>query len=106
VKGEVPRRLLRSSQAFDLDVALKLAAEGSKACNRKVEVRRNTPKAAGGGYGRRRWPAMASTSRIVLNRRSRRFLKDIREAVSDRGRAVRGRGERLPTRGARNHHRR
>jgi hypothetical protein len=26
-------------QAPDLDVALKLAAEGSKACNRKVEVR-------------------------------------------------------------------
>jgi hypothetical protein len=26
-------------EAFDLDVALKLAAEGSKACNRKVEVR-------------------------------------------------------------------
>ena len=26
-------------EAHDLDVALKLAAEGSKACNRKVEVR-------------------------------------------------------------------
>src|SRR6516164_499018 len=26
-------------EAVDLDVALKLAAEGSKACNRKVEVR-------------------------------------------------------------------
>ncbi len=26
-------------EAFDLDVALKLATEGSKACNRKVEVR-------------------------------------------------------------------
>jgi hypothetical protein len=26
-------------QAPDLDVALKLAAEGSKACNRKIEVR-------------------------------------------------------------------
>jgi hypothetical protein len=26
-------------EATDLDVALKLAAEGSKACNRKVEVR-------------------------------------------------------------------
>ena len=26
-------------QSADLDVALKLAAEGSKACNRKVEVR-------------------------------------------------------------------
>ena len=26
-------------QAADLDVALKLAAEGSKACNRKLEVR-------------------------------------------------------------------
>jgi hypothetical protein len=29
----------RGEQAADLDVALKLAAEGSKACNRKVEVR-------------------------------------------------------------------
>ena len=28
-------------EAADLDVALKLAAEGSKACNRKVEVRRS-----------------------------------------------------------------
>ncbi|MFD0531866.1 YciI family protein [Kitasatospora arboriphila] len=26
-------------EAADLDVALKLASEGSKACNRKVEVR-------------------------------------------------------------------
>jgi hypothetical protein len=26
-------------EAADLDVALKLAAEGSKACNRKLEVR-------------------------------------------------------------------
>jgi hypothetical protein len=26
-------------EAPDLDVALKLAAEGSKACNRKIEVR-------------------------------------------------------------------
>ena len=26
-------------QAADLDVALRLAAEGSKACNRKIEVR-------------------------------------------------------------------
>ena len=26
-------------EAADLDIALKLAAEGSKACNRKVEVR-------------------------------------------------------------------
>jgi len=58
-------------EASDLGVALKLAAEGSKACNRKVEVRRNAAKAAGRTYGRRRCPAMASTSRIVLNRRSR-----------------------------------
>jgi hypothetical protein len=60
------------SEAFDLDVALKLAAEGSKACNRKVEVRRNAAKAAGRADGRRRCPAMASTSRIVLNRRTRK----------------------------------
>jgi hypothetical protein len=49
-------------EASYLDVALKLAAEGSKACNRKVEVRRNAAKAAGRAYGRRRCPAMASTS--------------------------------------------
>jgi hypothetical protein len=34
-------------EASDLDVALKLATEGSKACNRKVEVRRYAAKAAG-----------------------------------------------------------
>jgi hypothetical protein len=34
-----------------------------------------------------------------------RVLKDIREAVSDRGRGVRSRGERPPTRGAPNHRR-
>ncbi len=59
-------------EAFDLDVALKLAAEGSKACNRKIEVRRNAAKAADRTYGRRRCPAMASTSRIVPNRRTRK----------------------------------
>jgi hypothetical protein len=59
-------------EAFDLDLALKLAAEGSKACNRKIEVRRNAAKAAGRTYGRRRCPAMASTSRIVHHRRSRK----------------------------------
>jgi hypothetical protein len=91
--------------AFDLDVALKLATEGSKACNRKIEVRRNAAKAAGRAHGRRRCPAMASTSRIVLNRRTRKSLKDTREAVSDRGSGVRSRGERPPTRGAPNHRR-
>ncbi len=34
-------------EAVGLDVALKLATEGSKASNRKVEVRRNAAKAAG-----------------------------------------------------------
>jgi hypothetical protein len=59
-------------EAFDLEVALKLATEGSKACNRKIEVRRNAAKAAGRTYGRRKRPAMASTSRIVLNRHTRK----------------------------------
>src|SRR6266700_1074109 len=81
-------------EAFDLDVALKLATEGSKAGNRKVEMRRNAAKAAGRTYGRRRCPAMASTSRIVLSRRTRKSSKEILEAVSDRGRGVRSRGER------------
>ena len=49
--GVVHRRALPESKEYlagfwiieapDLDVALKLAAEGSKACNRKVEVRRS-----------------------------------------------------------------
>ena len=59
-------------EAFDLDVALKLATEGSKVCSRKIEVRCNAAKAAGRIYGRRRCPAMASTSRIVHNRRTRK----------------------------------
>ena len=59
-------------EAFDLDVALKPATEGSTACNRKVEARRNAAKAAGRAYGRHRCPVMASTSRIVHNRRSRK----------------------------------
>jgi hypothetical protein len=59
-------------EAVGLDVALKLATEGSKACIRKVEARRNAAKAAGRAYGRRRCPAMASTSRIVHNRRIRK----------------------------------
>jgi hypothetical protein len=59
-------------EAADLAVALKLATEGSKACNRKVEVRRNAAKAAVRGYGRRSCPAMASPSRIVHNRRTRK----------------------------------
>ena len=58
--------------AFDLDVALKLAAEGLKACNRKVEVRRNAAKAAGRAYGRRRCPAMAPASRVGPSRRTRK----------------------------------
>jgi hypothetical protein len=41
-------------EAADLDVALKLATEGSKACDRKVEVWRYAAKAAGRAYGRRR----------------------------------------------------
>jgi hypothetical protein len=59
-------------EASDLDVALNLATEGSKACHRKVEVRRNAAKAAGRAYGRHRCPVMASTGRIVHNRRSRK----------------------------------
>src|SRR5258705_3479838 len=89
-KREVPRRLW-IIEAFDLDVALKLATEGSKACDRKVEVRRNAAKAAGRAYGRRRCSAMASTSRIVHHRHTRMSLKDIRDAVSDGGEGVRSR---------------
>jgi hypothetical protein len=43
---------------------------------------------------------MASTSGIVHNRRTRKSLKEIREAVSDRSRGVRSGGERPPTMGA------
>jgi hypothetical protein len=45
-------------EAADLAVALKLATEGSKACNRKVEVRRNLrkpPSAATAGAAVQRW---------------------------------------------------
>jgi hypothetical protein len=45
-------------EAVGLDVALKLATEGSKACIRKVEARRNAAKAAGRAYavaGVERW---------------------------------------------------
>jgi len=41
-------------EAADLDVALKLATEVLRACNRKVEVRRNPAKAAGLAYDERR----------------------------------------------------
>jgi hypothetical protein len=58
-------------EAPDPDVALKLATEGSKACNRKVEVRHNAAKAAGRAYDQRKCPAIAS-SRIVHNRRTRK----------------------------------
>jgi hypothetical protein len=92
-------------EVSDLDVALKLATEGSKACDRKVEVRRDAAKAAGRAHGRRRCPAMASTSRIAHDRRTGKSLKDIRAAVSDRGRGVRSRGERPPTRGTPKHRR-
>lgn len=90
-------------EAFDLDVALEVATEGSKACDPKIEVRRNAAKTAGRSYGRRRCPAIASTSRIVLNRRTR-SLERIREWVSDRGRGVRSRVSGRPQ-GAPNHRR-
>lgn len=43
--------------------------------------------------------AEPSGSRIADNRRTRKSSKEIRAAVSDRGRAVRSRGEKPPTRG-------
>jgi hypothetical protein len=52
-------------EAVGLDVALKLATDGSKACEWKVEARRNAAEAAGRAYRRRRCPAMASTRRII-----------------------------------------
>jgi hypothetical protein len=64
---------------------------GVEGCNRKVGVRLNAVKAAGRAHSRRRCPVMASTSRIVHDRRYQKVLKDIREAVSDRGRGVRSR---------------
>ncbi len=56
-------------EAAGLDVALKLAAGGPEACNRKVEVRRNAAEAAGRAHSRRR-------CRIACNRRQK-VLKDI-----------------------------
>src|SRR5215211_6185680 len=49
----------------------------------------------------RKWSAVApkpSRCRIAYNRRTRKSSKEIRAAVSDRGRGVRSRGERPPTR--------
>src|SRR5215813_7091446 len=54
-----------------------------------------------GAYGRRRCPAMASNESDSPQPAFQKVLKDIREAVSDRGRGVRGRGERPPAGGAR-----
>jgi len=92
-------------EAAGLDVALKLAAEGPKACNRKIEVRRDAAKAAGRTYGRRRCPAMASTSRIVLNRRTRKLLERHPGGGAGSGRRCSWQGERPPARGAANHRR-
>jgi hypothetical protein len=39
-------------EAADLDVVLRLAAEASRACSRKIEVRRNAAKPAGRTHGR------------------------------------------------------
>ena len=63
-------------EAADLDVALKLAAEGSKAC-----------PSDGFDESDRSQPAY------------QKFLKEIREAVSDRRGGVRSRCERPPARG-------
>src|SRR5437899_6886761 len=63
-------------EAADLDVALKLAAEGSKAC-----------PSDGFDESDRSQPAC------------QKFLKDIRAAVSDRRGGVRSRCERPPARG-------
>ena len=83
----------------------RVSVDRSKACNRKVVVRRNAAKA---GRPRRR-PAQVSSDGFDESDRSQpayqKILKDIREAVSDRGRGVRSRGERPPTRGAPNHRR-
>jgi hypothetical protein len=46
-----------------------------------------------------------SRCRIADSRRTRKSLKEVREAVSDRVRAVRSRGERPPARGAPKHRR-
>jgi hypothetical protein len=49
----------------------------------------------------RKWSAVAPKPwrcRIAYNRRTRRSSNEIRETVSDRGRGVRSRGERPPTR--------
>jgi hypothetical protein len=99
-------------EASDLDVALKLATEVSKASMilqseglGRSRCGATLRRAAGRAYGRRRFPAVASTSRIAHHRGTQKVLKDIRAAVSDRGRGVRSRGERPPTRGTPNHRR-
>src|SRR5262249_25566912 len=75
-------------------VALKLATEGPQACNRKAGVRRNAAKAA----GPRLRPAQVSQRSLrragSLTTGYQKVPKEIPEAVSDRRRGVRGRGER------------
>jgi hypothetical protein len=66
---------------------------------------RNAANAAGRAYSRRRCSAMASASRIVHKREYQKVLKEILEAVSDRGSGVRSRVSGPPTRGAPNHRR-
>jgi hypothetical protein len=50
-------------EAADLDVALKLATEGSKACNRKVggAARRKPPAAPTAGADVQQWPRRAGS---------------------------------------------
>jgi hypothetical protein len=83
-------------EASGPSVALKLATEGSKACNRKVgrcgATLRKPPAA----------PRQVSSDGFDESYRSQpaypKVLKDIREAASDRSRGVRSGGERPPTR--------
>ena len=51
------------------------------------------------------WRSAPDAARIVDSRRTRKSWKVAGEVMSDRGRAVRSRGKRLPARGAPNHRR-
>jgi hypothetical protein len=81
-------------EAFDLDVALKLATEGSK-----TAIGRSRRGAAKAGRPRLR-PAQVSSDGFDESDRSQpahqKVLKEIRETVSDQVRGVRSRGESRP----------
>ena len=84
-----PRHLIRAAEVTDAgDGVSTQASPSAPRCEALARFR-----------GSRR-PPKPSRCRIAHNRRTRKSLKESREAVSNRGRGFRSRGERPPTKGA------